>query len=193
MLGPPTAGKSTIVRALIKGGIAHGRRTGDIPLEWRAFADKILTPCATRSYLKNPDSRYYKKPLLRLQHKTLDALAWAYNGDIADRPYIYDELVAQYGLSLAIRTRSDCAWYFEEMPLPGLLVVLSASRDVLLERNVQRGHSNRPKKTISCLNRLSSIIRILNRRDCNMLKFDTGEKPIESIVREITEAVKCQN
>lgn len=185
MLGPPTAGKSTIVRALVKGGIAQGRKIGEIPLEWRVFADKILTIYATRSN--------FKKQITRLSHKTLDVLAWAHNGDIADRPYIYDELVAQYGLSLAIRTRSDWTWYFEEMPLPGLLVVLSASRNVLFERNVQRGDRNRPKKTISCLNRLSSIVRILHRRDCNMLKFDTGEKSIESIVKEITGAVKCQN
>ncbi len=171
MFGPPTVGKSALCRALRELGIAHNILSHDrVPEAWLPFAEKI------GAVYNDPALFNRRGPFLpdKFLRKTLRALATAGNADRSSYPVTYDELVVQCGLSMAIRLLGDWSWYFRELPLPGLLVVLTAPDETLMERNRQRGNRDHSEKTMRVVNTVPKILAILRERQCPMLEFDTS-------------------
>lgn len=170
MLGPPTSGKTSLVRELICQGIGAGSPHSYkiIPKKWNAFADRIR-----ETY---DDRELFKKQLQTLPTKTLNALGTAYYGDKFKGPVVYDELVALCGLSLAIRHKGDWQWYFEEMPMPGLLVVLECSDETVISRNQARGDRNRTAKSLRAFHKMPEIIEILKKRKGGKILFLNTDK-----------------
>ena len=170
MFGVPTSGKSTLIREIRKFGMVTSGFIDNesIPDKWNCFAKHI-----TETY-DNPTIFNTDKGLGKIKNNTLRALAAAYRGTTYDYPIVFDELVAQYGMSLAIRLECEWDWYFNEMPLPGLLVYLTAHRTVLLKRTQNRGKVIKIQKMERCMDCAPIIIDILRRRNCQILELDTG-------------------
>jgi len=182
MFGPPTSGKSTVVRQLSQFGVACGQYgdENEIPPEWKWFSKRVRM-----AFL---DRKVFKKQLEKLPGKSLAALAGAYAADQVKYPVVCDEFVAMCGLSMAIRSWKDCIWYFEDMPLPSLLVVLNAPFEVLVQRNLQRGVRSRVKKTERTLPFLAAALEILKRRGCRVMEFDTSVcEPVDIAMAVVAE------
>jgi tRNA uridine 5-carbamoylmethylation protein Kti12 len=174
MTGPPTSGKSSLVKRLKSVGIVRGP-VGDpakIPAEWKPFRDFVTQVYSKASFKKLPD-------------KTLRALASAWKGQSSKKWMVFDELLILCGFSLAIRMPEYAEEYFSTVPLPTILVVLNASEKVLLERNLRRGDKNRPDKTRRCIDAHAKYLPILEERKCNILQFDTSSISTLDIVRRI--------
>ena len=189
MFGPPTVGKSTLCRALRKFDIAHNTLGhGRVPDTWLPFAEKI-------SAVYNDQALFKKRgPFLpdKFLRKTLQALATAGNADCFSYPVTYDELVVQCGLSMAIRLLGDWSWYFRELPLPGLLVVLTAPDKTLMERNRQRGYyRDHSEKTMRVVRVMPKILDILHDRQCPMLEFDTSTLVAVEMARLTLKEIQC--
>jgi hypothetical protein len=180
-IGPPTTGKSTLHKHLATKGIHRAfieyGRSVEIPESWKPFADKV-----SASY---SDTNLFRKRLAQLPDKTINALKSAYRSEYYPGHIVFDELVAQCGISMAIRHKGDWSWYFEEMPLPGLLVVLSAPKEVLIERNELRQERSRVKKTLRAVKVMPKILSILKARNCNMIELDTSTVSVKQATKEI--------
>ena len=169
MLGPPTAGKSSLVRELVLSGIGKGnvQYHAPIPQTWESFAKRIESTYS--------DRMLFKKRLQSLPEKTLNALSTAHYGDQFKGPVVYDELVALCGLSMAIRHSDNWHWYFEQMPMPGLLVVLECSLDTIIKRNQARGERDRTKKSIRAFDKMAEIKPLIEKRGGNVIYLNTDE------------------
>ena len=174
LIGPPTAGKSQLVKTLIKKGVLRGNKYAEIiiPKEWKKFSKFVNKVYKPTTYKKLPD-------------KTLMSLTLAHEGGRFKKWVVYDELVMLCGFSMAIRIPEHAEEYFEKAPLPELLIVLSANEKILMNRNKQRGLKNRPDKTMRCINAHKKYLPILEKRNCPILKFDTSFRSSGSIADEI--------
>jgi thymidylate kinase len=174
MIGPPTAGKSQLVRTLVKKGITRGAKTSKIiiPDKWRDFADFIIKVYKNTTYKKLPD-------------KTLMSLTLADVGSSTNKWVIYDELVMLCGFSMAIRIPEHAEEYFKNAPLPELLIKLTANENTLIKRNLKRGPKNRPEKTKRCIDAHKTFLPILEKRNCPILEFDTTSETSEKIANKI--------
>ena len=187
MFGPPTSGKSALVRELRRRGLATGKLSLEadrsvLPQAWQAFADKL-------DWLYDAEG---SSPLAGkfqvLPNKTLGALSAAAEAAALPWPVVYDELVMQCGLSIAIRVGTDEAawrWYFETAPLPDLLVSMTAPVEVLTARNADRGDRDRTSKTLRTLKPARRALEILNGRDCPIREFDTSTIPTAAIADQV--------
>jgi thymidylate kinase len=180
MTGPPTAGKSSIVKSLRKRGmekmsvVSVARK---IPKKWGAFG-------------KGVEEIYSQRSFKSLPLKTLNALAAAWDAKKSKDWIVFDEALILCGFSLAIRIPEEAEWYFKHVPLPDILVYVTASKDVLFARNELRGDRSRPDKTLRCMRAHKKYIRFLKARQCNILRFDTSDMTTEFITNEIVKEIK---
>lgn len=182
MCGPPTSGKSTIVRGLRERDIRRGSRLSDsqTPKEWQSFVNFI-------------NQAYEKTDYKKLPTKTLSSLASAWAGDHSDKIVVFDELVILCGISMAIRLPKEYSIkYFSEAPLPGILIYLTADTETLLSRNEARGEKNRPEKTIRAIKACNEYIPILEERGCNILTFNTSKIRPPLIIEKILEEINAK-
>jgi adenylate kinase family enzyme len=172
MAGPPTSGKSSLVKALKAMGIKRGPagKIDRIPKQWKSFEDFVRRVYEGSSFQKLPD-------------KTLASIAAGWKGSRHKKWMVFDELLILCGFSLAIRMPQYAKEYFETVPLPELLIVLSAKEDVLMKRNLARGEKNRPDKTMRCIEAHNKYLPILRRRKCRILRFDTSKLSTADIVK----------
>lgn len=180
MCGPPTAGKSRTVRAIRREGIHRGPKDEGhkFPKPWRSF-EKFVNEVYEGS--RHPS----------LHAKTLRSLGLAWYGDKREKPFVFDELLILCGFSMAIRFKDEYAQrYFEEVPLPAILVNLTAPRDVLMARNEQRKDKSRPEKTDRCIEAHAKFLPILVARGCNILTFDTSMISSSGIAKAIQKTLK---
>lgn len=180
MCGPPTAGKSQLVRELVKSGIQRGPKTSNAapPKKWDDFSDFIRYAYSVKTFKKLPI-------------KTLMSLALADVGDNYPGYMVFDELVILCGFSMAIRFPKEYSdRYFAEAPLPEFLIYLTADVNTLLKRNLERGEKNRPEKTMRMVHACNHYIPILKERGCNILEFDTTKTSTIEIVNQIKEELK---
>lgn len=177
MLGPPTAGKTTIWRGLRARGLLIGR--------W----DESARPSPNDAFAARVRETYALEPYEKLPDKTLSALVAAKKADKNKQLVVFDELVVQCGLSLAIRIKSDWTWYFHEMPLPKHLLVLDAPVEELLKRNLARGAKNRAEKTLRAVGMMPIIRTLLVNRSVPLIEYDTSRVSPQQIVDEV--AKRC--
>ncbi len=172
MFGPPTSGKTTLVKELRKFGImsSHHNVEDQIPESSQPFAVKLANIYHDVNAFHDIDK------IDQVAYKTQASIAAAHRGKLDKYPLMFDELVVQCGMSFAIRIASDWTWYFEEMPLPDLLVVLTAHRQVLIKRTQLRGKVHRIEKTGTCFDLMKPMLKILEKRNCPMIKFNTQNK-----------------
>lgn len=173
MTGPPTAGKSSLVRSLRRQGIVKMNVVSElrkIPGKWSEFGNGVVDIY---------DQYTYKS----LPLKTLNALAAAFDAKKNKKWIVFDEALILCGFSLAIRIPDHAEWYFKHVPLPDILVYLTAKKDVLFARNELRGDRSRPDKTLRCMRAHKQYMRILKKRRCNILKFNTSEHSISAITK----------
>ncbi len=170
MFGAPTSGKTTLVKELRKFGIAvsHPNEDDKIPDSSMEFAVKLAKLYGDVNAFHDIDK------LDQVAYKTQAAIGAAHRGRADKYPIVFDELVAQYGMSFAIRVSSDWSWYFEEMPLPDLLVVLRAHKSVLIKRTIERGKLTRVDKTGICVDLIKPMLAILRKRNCPMIELNTN-------------------
>jgi len=163
LTGAPTAGKSTLVRSLVREGMRMGKNINlnKIPPHWDFFANII------RDIYK-----VYDFP--KLFNKTLKALAASWVADILPQPIVFDEHIILCGFSLAVRRPELAMRYFENVPLPKLLIFLSPSKQILMERNEARGERSHIDKTNRCIKAHEEYIPLLRKRGCNILILDSG-------------------
>jgi len=179
MCGPPTAGKSQLVKTLKQMGITRGPKTtnNSPPKEWFPFAEFVRETYKTTTYKKLPT-------------KTLMSLASAWMGDKTPKPIVFDELVILCGFSMAIRLPKECSdRYFAEAPLPAILVYLTADNDILMKRNAARGERSRPEKTMRMVRACEHYVPVLKERGCRILTFDTSNVSTTAIARNIIEEI----
>jgi hypothetical protein len=135
LCGPPGVGKSTILAAY---GPRQSRPT---PIEDRS-SDHPFLKFIRRAYQRASRSR-------RVGYdQTKEAFWHALAADRALGHRVYDELLAQRGLSLALARPEDfdvVRGYFEVMPAPALIVFVGAPLRVLQERNRRRALGNSKK------------------------------------------------
>lgn len=180
MCGPPTAGKSQLVKELVKAGIQRGPKkvTAEPPKKWSSFSDFIRHAYSVKTFKKLPI-------------KTLMSLSLADIGDKYSGHMVFDELVILCGFSMAIRFPKEYPdRYFAEAPLPGALIYLTADVNTLLERNLARGEKNRPEKTMRMVHACDQYIPVLKERGCNILTFDTTRTSTTEIVKKIKEELR---
>lgn len=178
MLGAPTSGKSSLVRELVLRGVGRGfvDQRKKMPPEWKPFRKKIV-----KTFEQYPG-------LKTLPGKTTKALSAACYGDDFNGPIVYDELVAQCGLSLAIR-HEPWQWYFEEMPMPGLLVYLYCSNETLVNRNEARGERSHIEKTMRAVGKLEEIMAIIGRREGKVLQLNTDNLTTKECAKEVLQCL----
>lgn len=188
MTGPPTSGKSTIASMLSKRqGFARGDwRKGQlnkipdqIPDQWRSFADLVKD-----IYQGTRHEKMFEKTLRSL------VVAWEYQNDRAF--IVSDEALINCGFSLAIRMPDNPEYteqYFNQVPLPDLLVMLTAEDRILQKRNQARGERDRWEKTQRSIDAHHKFLPLLYGRGCRILEFNTGkEGPLtvtEAILSEV--------
>jgi len=174
MCGPPTSGKSSTVRSLKGRGVDWFSKKYNprIPKEWGFFAEFI------NNVYKNTD---YKK----LPGKTLFSLAQCYQGSISKKWVVFDEALILCGFSLAIRLPEYAEEYFKIVPLPELLVVLTADHDTLKLRNEERKERNRYEKTLRCISAHEKYLPILQKRKCEIIKINTVKNTKNSVTSKI--------
>jgi tRNA uridine 5-carbamoylmethylation protein Kti12 len=180
MTGPPTAGKSRTVRELIKAGATRGPQghSHSVPKKWVYFEKFIRETYAGTNYKALPD-------------KTVRSLAACYVGDKSRQIMVFDEFLILCGFSMAIRLAEEpTTKYFETVPLPGILVHLTAPYDVLMARNEARGEKARPDKTTRMINAHEKYMPILERRGCRILTFDTSVKEPRKIAMVVLKAAR---
>lgn len=180
MCGPPTAGKSRLVKELVKRGIKRGPRSfpDQTPVEWQSFVNFVNDAYSGTSYKTLPS-------------KTLASLGSAWVADNTIVPMVFDELVILCGFSMAIRFPSKYAdRYFAEAPLPGILVYLTADIDTLMRRNEARGEKNRSEKTIRMMVACDKYIPVLKERGCKILMINTTNKPTTVITDRVLKEVR---
>ncbi len=180
MCGPPTAGKSSLVKALRKKGIKKGRiiSAEKVPKEWMSFKQFV-------------DDVYKDTTYQKLPTKTLESLASAWYGSKNKEWIVFDELLILCGFSLSIRFPEELAYkYFESVPLPEILVYLFSSEKELLKRNLKRGEKNRPDKTLRCIEMCNKFIPVLEKRGCNILKYNTQKHTSDDIAQKIINLTK---
>jgi thymidylate kinase len=172
MAGPPTSGKSSLVKALKAMGIERGPagKIHKIPTQWKPFEEFVRRVYDGTSFQKLPD-------------KTLASIAAGWRGSRAKKWMVFDELLILCGFSLAIRMPQYAKEYFETVPLPELLIVLSAKEETLMKRNLLRGEKNRPDKTLRCIEAHEKYLPILRKRKCRIMRFDTSKLPTADIVK----------
>lgn len=183
MCGPPTAGKSKLVQAIKKLSVKRGSpgKIEKIPEQWIDFANFIRTVYKDTTYQTLPD-------------KTLKALAAAWQGDQYKGLLVYDELTILCGFSMAIRmSKKQTSYYFKNVPLPGVLVNLTANISVLEKRNIARGEKNRIEKTKRCIEMHNKYLSFLRKRKCRILTFDTGKESSAEIAAQVLEKAKVWN
>ena len=165
MTGPPTSGKSSLVKALKAAGICRGvvDPLFPIPNVWKGFADFIDTVYANTTYKKLPG-------------KTITSLTSAWKGSKRKGWAVFDELLILCGFSLAIRMPEYAEEYFQTVPLPELLIIMTAPNDVLMLRNEKRGEKNRPEKTMRCVVAHKKYLPILKERGCTILKINSSKR-----------------
>jgi len=175
MIGPPTAGKSRLVKELRKSGIKRGPEGNikKIPKEWRFFAEMI--------------DQFYKDTTLKsLPDKTRRSLAAAWIGSKSKEWMVFDELLILCGFSLAIRRpKEEAIQYFKNAPLPEVLIYLTAKTDILMERNRARGEGDRSSKTLRCIDAHEKFTPILYKRKCRIWKFDTEKYSTHAIADKV--------
>lgn len=179
MVGPPTSGKSSLVRALKEKGIRRGiiLPPEDTPKQWQPFVNFI-------------NKTYEGTTYNSLSSKTLSSLATAWAGDRFIEPKVYDELVILCGISMAIRFPEEYAnKYFAEAPLPSILVYLTANKNTLVHRNKLRGEKSRVDKTLRAVDACHRYIPVLEERGCNILKFNTSNTSLPVIVYKVLEEI----
>jgi hypothetical protein len=188
MVGPPASGKSTIVRALVNLGVKEGPRgnPGDIPKGWHKFAKYIVGSYKGTSHENT-----------RLPTKSLEGLAAAWVGDNSSVPMVFDELVILNGFSLATRYPYRAKRYFEQCPLPAILVSLNADDDVFRKRGDKRelrSGKGRYEKSLRFKYYIDIYLPLLKERGCNVLEFDTGRMKKSRIANEVyDEVLRLQN
>jgi len=187
MVGPPAAGKTSIVRALAGLGIERGPKNGPgiPPKEWRRFAKFILNSYKGTSHEKT-----------RLPIKSLEGLANAWVGDNSGVPMVFDECVILNGFSMATRYPHRAKKYFEQCPLPAILVVLNADDEVFLKRSKQREKRSgrgRYEKSLRFKFYIDMYLPLLKERGCNVMEFDSGRVKIPDIAKIVyKEAMRLQ-
>lgn len=186
--GPPTSGKSRLVKAFKKTHAVERGPRGNIdkiPRSWRGFADFIRRA-------------YAPSPYVGMRDKTLRALASAW---LASRPkaqkrfFVFDELVIVAGFSMAIRLPEEhTITYLHECPMPEFLIILDAPLPLLLERNQRRGEGDRPEKTVRSYYAHKKYLPLIKKRKCVILKYNTAHKSSDDIAKsalaKIREAVR---
>jgi len=174
MTGPPTAGKSRLVRELVKQGVPKGvvGEIKNIPKEWEPFAGTVRKIYNGTSYKSLPD-------------KTLRAIAAAYVGDKHKGLMVYDELLILVGFSLAIRMPEFAMKYFNKVPLPGALIMLNADWETIKARNEERGDRSRPDKSKRCIRSHKIYLPVLENRGCRIMRFNTANLGAEKIAKLI--------
>jgi len=170
LTGPPTAGKSRLVKALKNRGVTRGPEgvIEKIPPEWEPFAGTVRKIYKETTFKSLPD-------------KTLRSLAAAWIGDNYSKYMVFDELLILVGFSLAIRRPEYAVNYFNKVPLPEVLIILTANWRTLLSRNEARGDRSRPDKTTRCINAHKEYMPILEDRGCQILRYNTTNKSSDQI------------
>ena len=178
MFGPPTSGKSSLVRELTMMGIGRGyiMEGEKIPKQWEPFKANI-----EKAYIEHPG-------LKTLPGKSINALHTAAYGDKFKGWIVYDELVALCGISMAIR-HDPWQWYFEQMPMPALLVVLECSEQTLINRNKARAERSRIDKTMRAVSKIRYIMPILDKRGANILKLNTDQLTTKQCAKEVIQCL----
>lgn len=175
MCGPPTAGKSRLVKELRKTGIKRGPEGSltKIPSAWRDFSTWVATTYSETSLKSLPD-------------KTQRSLAAAWRGSKSKETMVFDELTILCGFSMAIRLpKEKTVYYFNNVPLPEVLIYLTAPPEVLHDRNIKRGAGNRWEKTKRCIAAHEKYIPLLKKRGCNIWTFDSSKASTVKIANRI--------
>ena len=184
MVGPPASGKSSIVRALIDLGIERGPKgnANEIPKCWRKFAKYILNSYKGTSH-----------ELTRLPVKSLEGLAAAWIGDNSKMPMVFDELVILNGFSMAVRYPYRAKRYFEQCPLPVVLVSLTADDEVFRKRGRKRelrSGKGRYDKSLRFKYYIKTYLPLLKERGCHILEFDSGKVKKPMIAKAVYNDIK---
>ena len=192
--GPPGVGKSTTRRALAT--LRSMATPAPLP-GWRATMPESWDP-----FYEHAEAAFQRA--MRRNREAAEPRWWSFQRHMARvvgahrRPelVLLDDGLAQRGQSLAAADGlpADILRYYELMPRPQLLVVLTADADTILRRNRKRAlehgaHYDLSDERYRALDVVALALPILQRRGFNVLHL-SALKPAEENARAIADALR---